>query len=132
MAVPDFADHFDMIDNLPEEKQAEYHKAHVSRYGHREEYGGPGEDRGGRDRWARRPGKDQDPANLGVRGSERPEDREFDRRSKDQMERSGKRYIGEAEDKMRRLYAGDSAPRSRETFDDRYPGATKIKTSVWG
>ena len=106
----DFDSIFDLIDNLPEEQQEEYHRRHADRYGHREEYGltDPNEEveedrRTGMraiDKWRKRPAKDSP---LTVRGAERP------------MEQ----------------FAGDSAPR-RDTFYDRYPGAKNVKSSVWG
>jgi hypothetical protein len=128
---PDFNSHFEMIDDLPEEEQEEFHRQFHDRYGYRPEHGGSGEDRSrrSRDAWPKR-GRDQN--NLEPRGATRPgeeaADRAFDAAMRERLRSTASRYATEAADKVKRLYGTDSAPR-RDAFLERYPGSERIKTT---
>jgi hypothetical protein len=129
MAGPDFNSHFEMIDDLPEEEQEEFHKQFHDRYGYRREHGGSGEDRSrrSRDAWPKRPGRDN---GLEPRGATRPgeeaSDQAFDAAMRERLRQTAARIATEAADKVRRVYgAADSAP--ARGFDERFPGASKIR-----
>lgn len=126
----DFRSVWELIDNLPDAEKADFHRQYDLRYGYRDEDGEPGEegeDRGrrARDTWPKRPGRDGE---LGVRGAERPGGA-----ADEAYLAAGLRRIARETMPRVRALVGDSAlPRRRETFEDRYPDAARIKTSVWG